>query len=496
MIVDLLEAPDELRHRDCDVFIAGAGPAGISLALELAGARPDWHIVLAEAGGLEPASPEEQDIYRLELGQKSYSVADICRRRLLGGTTVHWGGWSKPPDATDYEPNPRWESPAWPFGPAELENYLAAACRWCEIDDTEFEVDALGEEWRAHSLSLADDSKLAERLFRFSPPTRFGRRYHAALAAQENLSCLLHANLSDLVRRGDRLTQAHVGPLGKAPTQIRARYFVLAMGGIETTRFLLNLRGDRAADGEGVYSPHLGRHFADHFGINPGIVLAPADLRYSRFMDSSGPVMPVLTHARDQLRVAGQNNSCIYLWAQSSDGSLLGGYGGSPALGFRPGDYWHYHVKLIVEPQPNPASRVELVNERCALGLRRARLDWRIHDSDFASAYQLFYALGDELSRSGQGRLQLTQANTAALRAEVTGGCHHMGTVRMSTDSEEGVTDPDLRVFGSENLYVSSAAVIPRYGYSNPTLTVVALSVRLAHHLAGTRREFADDQPA
>jgi choline dehydrogenase-like flavoprotein len=60
-----------------------------------------------------------------------------------------------------------------------------------------------------------------------------------------------------------------------------------------------------------------------------------------------------------------------------------------------------------------------------------------------------------------------------------------MGTVRMAATSEDGVTDANLKVFGSDNLYIASSAVIPRYGYSNPTLTIVALSVRLAHHLAG-----------
>jgi choline dehydrogenase-like flavoprotein len=257
------------------------------------------------------------------------------------------------------------------------------------------------------------------------------------------------------------------------------------MGGIETTRHLLNLRGDRKADGEGVYSPHLGRYFADHFGISPGLVLAPAELHYSRFADPSGPVMPVLTFAESEIRDSGQNNCCIYLWAESGDGSLLDGYAALPSLGFRAGEYWHYHVKMILEPQPNYDSSISLTDKVCPLGLRRARLDWRIHDADFASAYQLMDTLGRELGGSGQGRMQITQGNTPALRAEVTGGCHHMGTVRMAATSEDGVTDANLKVFGSDNLYIASSAVIPRYGYSNPTLTIVALSVRLAHHLAG-----------
>ncbi len=132
MIVDLQVSSDlpELRG---DVIVAGAGPAGMSLALELAAARPDWHIILLEAGGVEEPTDREKAIYSLELGDKSYSVAGLCRRRKLGGTTAHWGGWAKPPDETDFLDNPGWTLPAWPFGPEELAPHLEAACRWCAL---------------------------------------------------------------------------------------------------------------------------------------------------------------------------------------------------------------------------------------------------------------------------------------------------------------------------------------------------------------------------
>ena len=496
MIIDLQGNSAAPAHLEADVFIAGAGPAGISLALELARLRPDWHIVLAEAGGSEEPTRSERDIYKLALGDKSYSVLDICRRRKLGGTSAHWGGWSKPPDTADFMENPNWDLPAWPFGAEELAPYLPAACQWCEIGSADFDIAAVRQDSADHLLSLDEDSRLAEHLFRFSPPTRFGLRYREQLEQQGNLSCLLHANLMNLGQEGDRTTFAELAPLGEAVTRVAAREFVLAMGGIETTRHLLNLRGDEPADGEGIHSPHLGRYFADHFGFSPGQLLAPADLRYSRFRHETGAAMPVLTFAEAELLGVGQNNSAIYLWAESDEDSLLRHYGGLPTLGFNKGEYWHYHVKVIVEPRPNFASALSLTEDRDALGLRRAKLDWHIHEQDFASAYQLVSALGRELGAAGSGRLQISQPNTPEMRAQVTGGCHHMGTTRMAASSRDGVTDPELRVYGSANLYIASSAVIPRYGYSNPTLTTVALSVRLAHHLAGSSREVADDQAA
>ena len=496
MIVDLQDNPNAPRHLQADVFIAGAGPAGISLALVLARLRPDWHIVLAEAGGREEPTQVERDMYSVEQGDRNYSVMDISRRRKLGGTSAHWGGWSKPPDNADYRDNPQWSVPAWPFGPEELARYIPQACAWCEIDSSAFAVESVSPDQAAHLLPLNANTRLAEHLFRFSPPTRFGQRYDADLEQQENLTCLLHANLTAMQFSGDKIEVAEVSPINGGLTRVAAQAFVLAMGGIETTRHLLNLRDDKRPDGEGIYSPHLGKYFADHYGISPGLLLAPAELRYSRFKHATGSAMPVLTFAERELIESGRNNCAIYLWAEAADDSLLHGYAGNPVTGFLPGEYWHYHVKVIVEPQPHAASAISLTDQRDALGLRRAKLDWRIHDTDFIPAYELVDALGDELGMAGLGRMQVSQPNSYQVRANVTGGCHHMGTARMAGNSEDGVTDANLRVFGSENLYLASSAVMPRYGYSNPTLTTVALSVRLAYHLAGARPGAADDQAA
>ena len=66
---------------------------------------------------------------------------------------------------------------------------------------------------------------------------------------------------------------------------------------------------------------------------------------------------------------------------------------------------------------------------------------------------------------------------------EMTGGRHHMGTTRMHEDAKRGVVNADGRVHGIENLYVAGSSVFPTSGASNPTLTVVALALRLADHL-------------
>jgi choline dehydrogenase-like flavoprotein len=69
-----------------------------------------------------------------------------------------------------------------------------------------------------------------------------------------------------------------------------------------------------------------------------------------------------------------------------------------------------------------------------------------------------------------------------------TDASHHMGTTRMSEDPRSGVVDRNSRVHGVDNLYVAGSSVFPSAGHANPTLTIVALALRLAEHLRRIER--------
>ena len=83
--------------------------------------------------------------------------------------------------------------------------------------------------------------------------------------------------------------------------------------------------------------------------------------------------------------------------------------------------------------------------------------------------------------REGWGPLEIPEGSGWPKLIE--GGAHHMGATRMHTDSEHGVVDADCRVHGTDNLYVAGPSVFPTYGYANPMLTIVALTLRLGEHL-------------
>jgi len=464
---------------DCDALVVGAGPAGIVLGLELARRRPDWHIIVVEGGGRGAPTAAELDLYAGETGEKFYALP-VCRLRLLGGTSNHWGGWCRPLDGIDFEAKPHMAHSGWPFGLSELAPYYRDAQRWCEIDSDDYSPRIL----QGRLLPLDESQVFRHQLFRFSPPTRFGRRYEEDIAASPNLRLILHANAIRFDRAGDRVAGVRFRSLAGRGLRVGAHHTVLAMGGLESTRFLLN---HTPTDGTGAAgrSFWMGRGFADHFGLGPGEVLAPAGLHYERTDDRTGPLMPVISPTPEAIRERGWQNSCLQLWPLHQESLVGSDYAGNPSLGFTSGEYWLYRASMILEPTPNPDSRVSLSTQRDALGLRRLRLDWRIAASDFERAQRTFAEFARELGRLGLGRARLAQLDIPQLQRDAGGVCHHLGTLRMADRPEDGVVTPDLRVHDRQDLYVLSSAVFPSYGFSNPTLTVVALAVRLAERLAG-----------
>ncbi|HEX2779237.1 MAG TPA: GMC family oxidoreductase, partial [Gemmatimonadaceae bacterium] len=147
------------------------------------------------------------------------------------------------------------------------------------------------------------------------------------------------------------------------------------------------------------------------------------------------------------------------------------------------------HLRVDTEQLPDRESRVTLLDERDALGLRRVAVDWRISELERRTVRRTTELLDAELAARGIGRLEAIadpfgpEVEWGELRGD---SYHMMGGTRMAKEEREGVVDTDSRVFGSENLYVAGASVFPTGGMANPTLTLIALTLRLANHLIRT----------
>jgi choline dehydrogenase-like flavoprotein len=143
-----------------------------------------------------------------------------------------------------------------------------------------------------------------------------------------------------------------------------------------------------------------------------------------------------------------------------------------------------FELLYVTEHLPNRASRVGLDGERDRFGVPRLGVSVAFSDLDVETVVGLHDAIAARLVESGTGRLHYNRDSMpAAVRdnlAHFNSGAHHLGTTRMASNPKWGVVDADGRVFSLDNLFVCGGSVFPTGGHANPTLTIVALALRLS----------------
>jgi choline dehydrogenase-like flavoprotein len=136
-----------------------------------------------------------------------------------------------------------------------------------------------------------------------------------------------------------------------------------------------------------------------------------------------------------------------------------------------------------MEQVPDPESRLELSERKDRFGVPQLRTHWRIDSLAKESLCRLHKLVGDKLASQHIGRLESDLDPLADVWPVSGNASHHLGTTRMHADPKRGVTNPHGRVHGVHNLYINGGSVFPTSGHANPTLTIVALAIRLADHL-------------
>jgi choline dehydrogenase-like flavoprotein len=290
---------------------------------------------------------------------------------------------------------------------------------------------------------------------------------------------------------------------------------VLATGAVENARLLLAAR-DRFPAGLGNAHDRVGRYFMEHLSVQGGLFV-PNDARISMGLYEMREAVGVraqgtLVASPETLRNNGLLSARAYLSPSSSrtamrslwfgllqsgttadglaehvgnllrqiDDLAIHGYRtffqGSPPQSFA--------IINHVEHAPNPDSRVTLTDRTDALGMPTVRLDWRFGELERHTLRRTNELLGREFGRAGLGRGAIVPDDPdTGWPPLLRGAWHQMGTTRMHADPRRGVVDANCRVHGIANLFIAGSSVFPTSGYMNPTLTIVALALRLADHL-------------
>lgn len=503
MLIDARELPDQ-TNLQADLAIIGGGPAGITLARSFD--RQGLTVCLVESGGTAPDA-EVQALYAGETTGIEYPLT-ATRLRYLGGSSNHWGGFCRPLDPIDFEQREWVPYSGWPFGIDELEPYYRGACDLVEVapghfDDLEYWQTASGE--AIHELVTR---RLRPQFVHYSPPTRFGERYRPELEQSDRIKVLLNANVVNIaaIESGQAVSRLDIRTLTGLSHTVKARYYILATGGLENARLLLlsNL---------GNHNDLVGRFFMEHPHAGGFAEIVMADLNrlpriYRERVQAGGcSVNAAFNPTAEFLRERQLLNATFMV-------GLAGNYSFTEPAETDEQARQHRDMLLAArrfltdstdreagetsgslgvwlgmggscEQVPNPDSRVSLSLQKDALGLNRIKLDWRLLEQDRRSFVEHMHSVALEFGALAMGRMSLNVENDGRWPEHVDGGSHHMGTTRMHDNPRLGVVDRNCKVHDLDNLYVAGSSVFPTSGAANPTLTLLALSLRLADHLGG-----------
>ncbi len=478
---------------DTDLAIIGGGPAGISLALALAGSG--IRVLMLESGGMEFDGATQALYTGSETGVR-YIPLEASRLRFLGGSSNHWGGWCRPLDAIDFEPRAWLPHSGWPIAKSALAPYYERAQALVEAGPFIYDDQAKWTSAQGTPIALGEGG-VHTTYFQFSKqrdsilPTHFGDRYAGDLKRVANLSVMLHANVTGLrlapdARSIDRLDTATLS--GKR-FSVKPKCTVLAAGGVETPRLLL-ASNDVVSKGIGNSHDLVGRFFADHPipGNTAIIVLFGGNI--SPYYQQPQPAYGAYFRAALAPRESYQRQSGVLGSLATVEGEVQLDSIGRAAVaqtaatfGIDAGNMRAFTLGCGLELAPDPDRRVSLTTEKDALGMPRLKLDMRIADTDFARYRATLTELGRQLLAARTGMVRILHKTREEWMSVMDWGNHHLGTARMSPDPETGVVNADLQVHGVHNLFVAGSSVFPTYGASNPTLNLVALTLRLADHL-------------
>ena len=503
------EAPQDIR---CDLCIIGAGAAGITLACALIDSG--IQVCLLESGGFENAADTQALYDGASVGLANASPSG-CRLRYFGGTTNHWEGWCAPLQDIDFEARPWIPNSGWPIRKADLDTYYERAQEICQIGSFGLDTNALQDE--AHRFPEFAPDKATTRHFRFSPPTRFGAVYRERLDRATNVQVVLYANTIGLEtdETASEVRSVRLRTLQGRSGSVRARIVVLACGGMENARLLL-LSNQIEPAGLGNGSGLVGHYFMQHIEGVVGRILAadPEALAqvYSKYANQGVGVRAEISlseQAQRKHRILGSGftidagairgagyKALRNLWVDLKHGRWPKHFSdklrtvltdlGSIGEALYKEDQYYAQLYVRAEPVPNAQSRVSLGEERDPFGLPRIKVDWQLSQFDKHSIIEATHRLAEELGRLQLGRIELAEWLTRddnSWPQPLWGGCHHMGTTRMSDDAKTGVVDRNCRLHSVSNAYVVGSSVFPTAGYVPPTLTIVALALRLADHL-------------
>jgi choline dehydrogenase-like flavoprotein len=523
----------------------GAGPVGLATAFRLQ--DQGFTVTLLEAGGGASASTPGP----IEFTNRHHAFSQATSRPGLGGTSALWGGRCVALDDLDFQPRPHVPFAHWPIRHEDLRGHYAAALRFLGCSTTDLPL---------RELAKQDPCVTSTALERWSEQPDLGPVYEEILKRSSGIRLVLGAKVTVLHPAPDGTKIEHIeAMIGGQRVAVRAQTYILAGGGLENARLLLQLKQDPVAGprlsprvGQ-FYQGHLtgyiavlrlnepklaralslqpdeeGRMFRQRFQIAPAVQLQEKLLNsvfwidsisiadpihgsgalsfgylllaltglYGRLSKGMAPTARGVRHIRLRQHLANVARDWRWPLDLFSIAWKPKGKQRGPQMLYNPEG--RYLLRYHAEQVPDPDSRVMLASSHEG-GVPTLSVDYRVVEQDVGSVLHSHRILDDWLRRNGIGQLEYLhepEPRRKAVLDQAFDGFHQIGLTRMADDPVDGAADADSRVHGIGNLYLAGSGLFPTGGHANPTLPAVALALRLADHLGRIAGKASDVRTA
>lgn len=549
MIISATDA----TQRVFDLCVIGSGPAGISLSLEFARLKLGASILLVEFGheklGQRNSLDDSIEVLNLTNHHEPYE----CTNKRFGGTSATWGGRCVMYDKIDFMPRQVVAGGCtWDEGLLdELKAYVPAAARLLECGGGSFDLaDKVGAATRPIAEGFRSGDVTDTVVERWSMPTRFGRRYKGEVEASPNIALLegWRARQFGALGESGKVSELElVSEGGDQVAKVRASFFVIAAGALESTRLLL--QNDHIFAAVGRVPDALGRYYQSHLSGKIASVCfsgSPKQTDYGFIREADGTYIrrrfqfpAEVLHRENLLNTAIWLDNPLYVDPVHGSGAMsfmylamitpwLGSKLAPPAIAntITKGKVYRIpqHLVNVLKDFPkslwtpasiffrryclrrklpgvflfSPENKYALHFHAEQVPSRRNRVElgpdgdslivhYDFEDADVDSVIRCHELLDKWLQKCNCGHLEYwfpREKLPKEIRKMSKDGIHQSGTTRIAKAPDEGVVDRDLKVFGTSNVYVCSSSVFPTSGQANPTFLMCVFAVRLAEKLA------------
>jgi choline dehydrogenase-like flavoprotein len=495
----------DISGSDYDITIIGAGAAGILLALKLS--EKGMKVLLVESGHFNE-DDKRQVLNEVTQTGKHLSSSVWGRKRAVGGTTIAWGGQSLPFSEFDFEQKDWVNASGWPLPYSEVNQYYNDANTFMGIDTMDYGTDIFKH--LNHTKPEFDENEISYHFSKWAPQPDFRRMYDERL--RSDVTILYNAVLTKVGINNSKVESIVIQNYNSGSLNISVNILILATGTIEAVRTLL-------LNGIGNQSDLLGKYFMEHPCINAGEVKAPDQYLLQKQFNTHirnnrkySIRLSLATDVQKKLKLLNASGGIMFYYPddimdpyvevrkairQKNMGSAMGIVSNFNAYFLSAKAYFLHRLiykhkargklVLMLEQEPLEQSTISLSTETDQFGLRKANINWSVSRKTWDAAIHLSEKIRDEFTRLSLGEVQLHDylfTENKDWADYLTDVNHHMGGTRMSDTPQHGVVDTDLKVWGCDNLYVCSCSVFPTASHSNPTLTMLALALRLTEKLA------------